>query len=376
MKSASRFFLILIVAVIAVAVYFLGVRPRQHATAALEARGGGLPSVTITTARRSPAANVLMLPASLRAFEEASIYARTNGYVQRWLADIGDHVKAGQTLALIEGPEVEQELAQSAAALQQAKANVALARSSATRWSDLVKQNAVAQQEVDEKLAALAAREADVAAAQANVSRLTQLKQYQTITAPFDGVVSARNIDVGSLITAGGAGRELFRISQTDTLRVYVNIPQAYIRSIKPGLAAEVSLGEFPGRIFEGKVARVAGSLDAASRTLLTEVQLDNKKGELLAGMFGQVTFHLTPGEPPVMVPSNSIVVRADGVQIVTVGADDTLHYQKIKVGRDFGTQVEVLTGLDDGARIVANPSDGLIEGTKIQPVTLQEKKS
>lgn len=374
MKSSSRFFVVLFVPLAVATIYFLGVRPRLHASAVLAGRTNDRVSVNVITVTRATASTELLLPASLRAFEEASIYARTNGYVQRWIADIGDRVKAGETLAIIEAPEVDQELAQVQAALQQARANVTLARNNATRWNDLGKEKAVAQQEIDEKVATLGAREADVSAAEANVARLIQLKHYQTITAPFDGVVSARNIDIGSLITAGSGGRELYRISQTTTLRVYANVPQAYVRSVKPGLEAEVMLGEFPGKTFVGKVVRIAGTLDATSRTLLTEVELDNSNGELLAGMFGQVRFRLTPGEPPVLIPSNAVMVRADGVQVVTLGAGNTLHYQKVKIGRDFGTQLEILSGLDEGTRIVANPNDGLTEGLPVDPMTAEKK--
>jgi RND family efflux transporter MFP subunit len=370
MKSRSRTLLFISLGLFAAMFYFLGVRPRLQANAALEARAKelGHPAVNVVVAQRAPAANELQLPASLQALEEAPVYARTNGYLIQLLADLGDRVKAGQPLAIIEAPELDQELNQTRAALEQARANATLARSSAARWQDLGQKNAVAQQEVDEKNSALAAREADVHAAEANVSRLEQLKQYQTVAAPFDGVISARNIDVGALVTAGGGGRELFRITKNDTLRVYVNIPQTNIRSIQPGLPAEVLVNEFPGRIFNGQVIRVAGALDPVSRTLLTEVQLPNEKGELLAGMFGQVRFHLTQAEPPLLIPSNAIISRNDGSSVATVGADNSLHFKKVKPGRDFGLQIEILDGLTAGTQLVSNPSDALTEGLTVEP--------
>jgi membrane fusion protein, multidrug efflux system len=372
MKSGPRSILFIGVGLaIAAAVFFLGVLPRLRAKAQLETRAKelGRPSVNIAVAQRAAAAGDLQLPASLQALVEAPVFARTDGYLGRLLADIGDRVKAGQTLAIIDGPELDQQLAQARAALEQAQANRDLARSTAERWEELSRQNAVAKQDVDEKRSTLTAREADVHAAEANVSRLVQLKQYQTISAPFDGVISVRNIDVGALVTAGGGGRELFHIAQDDTLRVYVNIPQTNVRSIQPGLTAEVLVNEFPGRAFAGKVARVAGALDPVSRTLLTEVQVPNGKGELLPGMFGQVRFHLPQAEPPLLIPSNAVIVRSDGTLVASIATDNTVHFQKVGLGRDFGLQIEILTGLAEGARVAANPSDSLTEGLAVDPI-------
>lgn len=371
MKPASRFFLFVLIIVAVAVIYFVGIRPRQHATSELAERTAALgrPSVNVVVAKHSPDANVVLLPASLRALQEAPIYARTNGYLAKLLVDLGDPVKTGQPLAVIEGPEVDQELNQSRAALEQTRANVELARSSATRWKDLGAQNAVSQQEVDEKNGALAAREADVHAAEANVARLTQLKDYQTITAPFDGVISARNVDVGALITAGGGGRELFRLAQIGTLRVYANVPQTYFNSVKTGLDVDVLVNEFPNRVFPAKVARVAGALDAATRTLQVEVQVPNEKGELLAGMFGQVRFKLQAGEPPLIIPSNAVILRSDGTFVATVDSAKKLHLIKVKLGRDFGLQVEITSGLDEGVQVVANPSDALSDGQEVEPL-------
>ncbi|MDD3178943.1 MAG: efflux RND transporter periplasmic adaptor subunit [Opitutaceae bacterium] len=371
MKLGFRSSLVLAIGILAAAFYFLGVRPRLQARTELNARARAMrhPAVNVVLAQRAAHTNELLLPASLQALVEVPLYARTNGYLARLLADLGDRVKAGQTLAVIEGPELVQELNQARATLEQVRAHLALARSSAARWQDLGRQNAVAQQEVDEKQAALAAREADVHAAEANVSRLTELVQYQTIVTPIDGVISARNIDIGALVSSGAAGRELFRITQTDTLRVFVNVPQTYVRSVQPGQTAEVMVNEYPSRVFTGKVVRVAGALDATSRTLLTEVQLPNEKGELLAGMFGQVRFRLPASEPPLQVPSNAAVIRGDGTFVVSVSADNKIHYLKVKLGRDFGTQFEILSGLAVGTRVVANPNDALTEGLTVEPI-------
>lgn len=369
MKLVPR--LVAFVVLAGAVIYFVGVRPRLEASSRTDAaqENAGRLSVNVVVAKHNPVASDLVLPASLRAFQEAPIYARSNGYLASYSVDIGDRVKGGQTLAVIDAAEVDQELNAARAALEQARANLELAKTSAARWQDLVAQKAVAQQEVDEKNAAKLAREADVHAAEANVSRLTQLKQYLTIVAPFDGVISARNVDVGALVTAGGGGRELFRIAQTDTLRVYANVPQTYVRSIHPGLPANVSINELPARTFAGKVVRIAGALDPASRTLQVEVQIPNDKGELFAGMFGQVRFSLASEDPPLLVPSNAVVLRSDGTFVVTVGADNAVHYQKVKLGRDFGTQVEIVDGLMEGTRVVSNPSDALTDGLVVEPI-------
>jgi RND family efflux transporter MFP subunit len=327
------------------------------------------PSVSIIVAQPAALATELLLPASLQPLQEASIFARTDGYLARLMVDLGDQVKAGQPLAIIEAPEVDQALNQAQAALEQARANLELARTSATRWTDLGAQNAVPQQEIDEKNGAFAARKADVSAAEANVSRLTQLKSYQTITAPFGGVISARSVDVGALISEGSSGRELFKLAQTGTLRVYINVPQTYFRSLQPGLDVEVLLNEFPGRAFPGKVARLAGALDAATRTLVAEIQIPNEAGEILAGMFGQVRLRLRPSAPPLVIPSNAVILGSDGPTVATTDSAAKIHLAKVKLGRDFGTQVEITEGLAEGDHVVTNPSDSLTEGLVVEPL-------
>ena len=371
MKSASRSLLFVLFAVTVALVYFFGVRPRLRATTELteRSRAVGRPSVNVVIAQHAALANELVLPASLQPLQEASIYARTDGYLGRLLVDLGDHVTAGQPLAIIDGPEVDQALNQARAALEQARANLELARTSAARRKELGTQKAVSQQEIDEKQAAFAARQADVSAADANVSRLTQLKSYQTIAAPFDGVISARNIDVGALIAAGSSGRELFRLAQTGTLRVYINVPQTYFHSVQPGLPVDVLLNEFPGRIFTGKVARVAGALDATTRTLVTEIQIPNEQGEILAGMFGQVRLRLRASEPPLIIPSNAVMLTGGGSSVATIDATQKIRLTKVKLGRDFGTQVEIVEGLKDGDHVVSNPSDALTDGLLVEAV-------
>ena len=364
-----RTFVIVLILVLGTAVYFFGLRPRLRSAGELEAATGRRPAVLVTPARRARAAGELRLPGTLQAYVDTAIRARTSGYVARWLVDIGDRVTAGQTLAVIDSPEVDQELNQARANLEQARANLDLARVTAVRWKALGEQNAVAQQDVDEKTADFAARQADVDAARANVERLEQLKGFETVSAPFDGVISARKVDIGTLIAAG-SGPELFHLCQSSILRVYVDVPQRYTRDIHEGVPVDVEVAEFPQERFPGKVARFAGALDATSRTLQVQVELPNRDGRLFAGMFCEVLLHLSQGNPPIVIPSNDAIIRGDGTLVATVTDNGTIHLQKVKLGRDSGTQIEILDGLAENARIVENPSDALIEG---EPVEVSE---
>jgi RND family efflux transporter MFP subunit len=369
MKS-SRSTALVSSALLLAAVSLGGLRSRLCA-ASDEGSGDNRPIVNVVVAKKSSEATPLSLPATLQAFQDTPIFARTTGYLAKWLVDIGDKVEAGQTMAEIDVPDLDQELNQAKANLEVAKANQELARISSDRWKDLGKQNAVAQQDVDQKVADYAAKNSDVAAAQANVDRLLQLTAFRHVTAPYAGVVTARNAEVGAYI-APGAGTELFHIAQVDTLRVFVSVPQSYVRAIKPGLPAELTVAEYPGRIFQGKIARLSGALDAGSRTLLTEVAIPNPKGELFAGMFGQVRFRLTPAAPAIMIPANAAIVRAAGTLVAVVTKDGKIKIQKVRFGRDFGTKIEILDGLEEGTRIVANPSDALTDGMAVEVASPQ----
>ena len=363
-----RTFVIVLVLVIGASVYVFGVRPRLQSAAELTAVAVGKPRVDVTVARRANAVDNLLLPGTLQAFVDTAIRARTNGYIAKWLADIGDRVKAGQTLAIIESPEVDRELNQARASLEQAQANLELARVTAERWKTLGLQNAVAKQDIDQKNADYEARQADVAAAKANVERLEQLKGFETVAAPFDGVISTRNVDIGTLINAG-SGPELFHLSQSDTLRAYLDVPQRYVADIRVGVPVDVEIAEFPQERFPGKVARFAGAMDAASRTLQVEVEIPNHDGRLFAGMFCEVRLHLTAANPPVLIPSNDAIIRSAGTMVAVVTDRNTIHLQAVKLGRDFGAQIEVLDGLPENARIVENPTDTLSEGQAVEPV-------
>ncbi len=367
MKLSS---ILLITAAAVAAVVVAGVLPRLRSAHALEGQTDATskPVVSVVIATRATKAAVVTLPGAITALQDTPIYARTTGFIGKWTADLGDHVKAGQVLAVIEGPDLDQELNQAKAALEQARANLEIARTSASRWKALGEQNAVAQQDVDQKAADFAGANAAVVASQANVDRLAQLKDFQQVTAPYDGVITARNAQVGELIN-GGAGVEIYHIAQTETLRVMVTVPQANVRSIKVGMAVEVLVPEFPGRAFRGEIARFAGALDGASRTLLTEVRLPNPKGELFPGMFAEVRFSFPSAQPAILLPSNAAIINATGNMVAVVDAENRIHLQRVTLGRDFGNQIEVLDGLNPGARVVAAPRDSLVEGGEVSPV-------
>jgi RND family efflux transporter MFP subunit len=368
-----RTFVIVLVLVLGAAVLIFGVRPRLQSAAelAVNADALGRTRVDVTVARHARAVDDLLLPGTLQAFVDTPIRARTSGYIDKWMVDIGDRVKAGQTLAVIESPEVDRELKQGRASLAQAQSNLELARLTADRWKTLGQQNAVSKQDVDQKNADFEARQADVDAAKANVERLEQLKDFETVTAPFDGVVSARNVDIGTLIAAG-SGPELFHLSQSDTLRAYLDVPQRYVTDIRVGMPVNVEIAEFPQERFPGKVTRFAGALDAASRTLQVEVEIPNQGSRLFAGMFCEVRLHLATANPPILIPSNDAIIRSTGTMVAVVTDGNTIHLQAVKLGRDFGTQIEVLDGLPENARIVENPTDTLSEGQTVEPVPVE----
>jgi RND family efflux transporter MFP subunit len=358
------------VLIVVFAVLFgVGLLPRmQTSKAVAETAKDTLPVVTVVPAKRGTPTTELSLPGTLQPFQETPVYARTNGYVKRWLVDIGAKVKAGQLLAEIETPEIDQELKQAIAARGQAKANLDLAKISADRWQVLLKDRAVAQQEVDEKVGAYDARKADLQAAEANVERLQDLQRFQQVVAPFEGVITARNVEVGWLINAGSSGPNnfLYKVAKTQVLRLYVNVPQSHTRLIRPDMPADILIAEAPGKAFPGKVLRFSGALDPQSKTLLTEVQVPNEHGELLAGMYAQVRFKLTQAEPAILLPSSTLVVRANGPQVAAI-QNNTVHVRKIILGRDFGQQIEVLSGVAENELIVTNPTDAMREGAQVK---------
>jgi RND family efflux transporter MFP subunit len=305
------------------------------------------------------------LPAEIAAYVEAPIYARASGYLKRWLVDIGDHVEPGQLLAEIETPELDQQLAQSKAELAEDNAALDLAGITASRWTDLLKTASVSEQETAEKLADLKLKSAVVEAARANVERLEDLKGFARVTAPFAGTITERNTDVGQLITAGNS-RELFRLAQTSPLRVYVRVPQSMSQAVKTGQKADLSLNELPGRKFEAKVVNTAGAMEPNSRTLLTELEVDNSRGEILAGSYAQVRFTDTVGAPALTLPANTLLFGSKGMQVGIVGDDGKVKMRTITLGRDFGQSVEVVEGVTANDRVILNPADSLTDGVAV----------
>ena len=355
----------------------IGIIPRlaQRRALAAEVRAASdtvLPA-SVATATRAKSAP-LVLPGTLQPLHESAVYARSAGYVRKWYADIGARVGAGQVLATIETPEVDQEVQQAQAQLKQASAALALAKSDLDRWKSLARDSAVSQQELDQKTAAYEASAATVNAQRANVQRLTSVQGYSRVTAPFAGVVTARNVDVGALVSpgtsgAGTGGPGLFRVSQTDTMRVYVNVPQSLVSSIRVGQSANVSLAEQHDRVFAGRVARTADALDPATRTLLVEVDVANADHSLLAGSFVQVNLATTAMVSPIVVPANALLVNAGGTQVIVIDNRNIAHYHTVSVGRDYGATVEILSGVDDGATVALNPSDDIRDGHATRPV-------
>ena len=358
------------------AFFLFGVWPRlQAGKASAEIQKDTRPNVVVVPAQRAKANLELTLPGTLLPIQEALIYARTNGYVKQWLVDIGAQVKQGQLLAEIETPEIDRELKQSLANQQQVKANMELARSTAERWKAVLKENAVSPQEVDEKLSALKARQADYAASQASVERLIQMKSFQRVNAPFAGAITGRNVEVGQLISANNTdpNRWMFKVAKMDTLKLYINVPQSHMRMIKIDMPVSVVLKEFP-QPFTGKVLRTAGALDPQSKTLLTEINVPNEKAELTAGMFTQVKFALNQTQPNILLPANTLMVRQDGPQVAAV-ANNTVQLRKVKLGRDLGTQIEILSGIDEKELIVTNPTDAMRDGVSVNMKVAEPEK-
>lgn len=356
--------LLLIVAGVVTLVSRLG----EKRALAKETEELAIPNVSVIQPKAEPPQQELVLPSTLQAFIESPIYARTNGYLARWYKDIGSKVKKGELLADIETPEVDQELSQARAARTQAEAQLDLAKTSAERWESLRKMDAVAQQEADERTSNYAQLQAAVASATANVRRLEQLESFKHVYAPFSGTVIRRNTDVGALINAGNSGtnQELFVIAQISPIRVYVDVPEIYAASVRPGLVAQIELPSMPGQQFSGKVARTADAIDPSTRTLRTEIDVPNKDEKLYPGSYGQVHFDVKVSRARFSVPVNALLFRAEGTRAAVVGSDGKVHLKAVVIGRDYGTDVEILSGLDASDLLVLNPSDSLEEG---QPV-------
>ena len=307
----------------------------------------------------------LTLPGTLLGVIESTVYARSNGYVVRWAKDIGSSVTKGELLAEITAPEIDQELSQAVSARAQAAASASLAKSTADRWQALRQKDAVTQQDLDEHLSAYSQAAANLAAADANAGRLEKLRGFNRVVAPFDGVVTRRNVDVGDLVNAGngGTGQALFAVAQVDPLRLYVYVPQMYARQIKMGDAVTVTLAERVGQQFRGTIARTARAIDTATRTMQVEIQVPNPTGALIAGSYVQVTLPINVDARALVVPTNVLLFRPEGTRVALVDSGGRVHLTSVKLGTDFGTSVEVLSGLNASDRIVLNPADSLADG-------------
>lgn len=419
-------------AVVAASLLALGILPRvsrhQEVAQAVKEQGAP-PTVNVIRAKNAPANTDLALPGSVVALNQTTIFARTDGYLQRWLVDIGDRVFAGQTLAIIDSPDVDQQVAQARAQLTQsqaslvqsratlarsqsdlklARANEDLAYKTWQRYQFLVRQGAVSQQDADTRLANyrtssasvqsaqnavnseqanVSVAEANIDANQANLRRYSVLQSFQKVTAPFDGVITARNVNQGALITAGGgntsnsgnrgnsSNTSLYTITSYRSLQVNVNVPQNLASSIQSGQAAQIQFRELPQRSFTGRVMRTTDALDPNSRTLLTQIEIPNPEGLIRPGMYANAKFTIARVQPPLMLPSSALVANAQGTQVATVTPDQTIHYRPVQVGRDYGTQIEVISGLNTNETILANPTVDLVEGTKINAVAAPSSK-
>ena len=342
-------------------------RWRQSGAAVADMNQLAIPTVAVVSPAPGKSGGGLLFPAEIRPWREASIYARANGYLKDWVVDIGAHVQAGQLLAEIETPDLDQQLVQAQAQLNLAQANLHLAETTDTRWQQLLKTGAVAAQDAATTAAAREAALASLAAERANVRRLQELVAFQRVVAPFAGTISQRAVDVGDLVVVGSGGQQLFHLAQTDKLRVYVRIPEPDARGIAPGQAATLTTRANPGRTFAAKVTTTAESISTVSRTLLVELEVDNTSHQILPYSFGEVSLKESGTDPALTLPSNTLLFRAEGLQVAVVRADATVELRSIQVGRDFGQSIEILGGVTAGDRVVLNPADSLVSGTPVQ---------
>jgi len=371
-KRGTRLFTILFFVVILLVIFgglTLFQRRAQYQALAEETETLAIPTVAVMHPSVEASEEDLVLPGTMQAYVESPIYARTNGYLKAWYHDIGSHVHQGDLLADIDTPEVDQQLSQARADLKTAQANADLSKITATRYQELIKTDGVSKQEVDNAVGDLEAKIATVNSAEANVHRLEDLESFKHIYAPFSGFITKRNVDIGTLINAGNGGtsQQLFVLSQTDPIRVYLSVPETYAPSIRAGLGAYLELTQFPGKRFEGKVVRTAEAIDTNTRTLLTEVDVPNHNGALLPGGYAQVHLQVKVTGARLAVPVNALLFRAEGLSAVIVDANHRTHLKSLTIGRDYGTTLEVLQGLDAKDWIVLNPADSLEEGQEVR---------
>jgi RND family efflux transporter MFP subunit len=351
-------------------VIFWGIRSRVEAETRLQATTAqaAIPTVDVIHPQEGAPTQEIVLPGTTQAFTDTPIYARTNGYLKSWYFDIGARVQKGQLLAEIETPEIDQQLQQAQADFETAQANLELAKTTADRWQFLVKSGSVSKQETDQAVSNLAATKAAANASAANVRRLEELQSFEKVYAPFDGVITARNTDVGDLIDAGASAqpRQLFHMASIHVLRVYVPVPEVYAPAARPGASAILTLDEYPGETFHGKLARTSDSIDTSSRTLLVEVDVDNPAGKLLPGAYVFVRLKLPVEGRSVTVPSNTLLFRREGLEVGVV-RNSKADLVPVKIGRDYGSTVEIVSGLQASDAVILDPADSLITGTPVQ---------
>ncbi|WP_186037406.1 efflux RND transporter periplasmic adaptor subunit [Burkholderia gladioli] len=373
----------LALAAVFAALLAIGIVPRLSARAAQQAQTAAqraLP-VAVVLPGRAPADQALILPGAVAPFADAAIYARTSGYIESWRTDIGTRVKTGDVLARIAAPDLDAQLKQARADEAVAQANYVYAQSTSARWAQMLRTQSVSQQDADTKRADMEAKRALLAAAQANVAHLAQLVSFETVTAPFAGVVTARRVDVGTLVTAGGTpgspGQtgELFHLQQTDSLRVFVDVPQDSAGNVTAGTDVTLSSPQYPGRRFAARVARSSGAIDPATRTLRIEIDVDNRDGALLPGAYVQVHLRIASPSPALELPASALLFRPDGVTVGVVTDDGRVALRQVRIGRDFGTRVEIATGLNASDRVIDNPGDALAAGTPVRVTSVTRVK-
>jgi RND family efflux transporter MFP subunit len=371
-SAATRVILFLLTVVVVLLVVVWGISSRRNADAQLsmETRELAIPTVTVIHPKPGVPQQEIVLPGGMQPYTDAPIYARTNGYLKSWNVDIGARVKAGQLLAQIESPEIDQQLLQARADLATAEVNLHLAETTANRYKELLKTDSVARQDVDNATGNLDARRSTVDSAKSNVKRLEELQSFEKIYAPFEGVITARNTDIGALIdsgSSGGTARELFHIAAVDKLRVFVNVPEVYSPGIKAGLRADLVLAEYPGRKFQGTVVRNSGAIDNATRTLLTEIDVNNTTGELKPGGYVEVHLAMPSSVTTFTLPVNATIFKSAGMQVATVEDGKTITLKSITPGRDFGSDIEVIAGLKGDDSVVLNPPDSITNGEQVR---------
>lgn len=368
LRKVRRFALILLVVAVVLGVWGEVSRVLARSSLGKETAAAALPTVLTIAPNRTALGEELVLPGTVQAYIEAPVYARTSGYLKDWHTDIGSQVKRGQVLGEIETPEVDQQLRQAQADLATARANESLSNSTNVRWKGLLATESVSRQDADEKAGDAAAKKAAADSAAANVARLSELESFKRVVAPFDGVITTRNTDIGALINAGqSTGTELFRIADTHKLRIYVQVPEAYAAATTPGLEAELHFAEQPRKVYAAKTVRTSNALDPTLRTLQVELELDNAKGEVFPGAYTEVHFRLPASAETLRLPANTLLFRAAGLQVATVDSQKRVQLKSIVVGRDFGNTVEILSGLEPDAVVILNPPDSLTDGALVR---------